>query len=66
MKKEYAIYKGDKFLFMGTAQECAKHFNVKVKTVYDWACPSNHKRAKYGKNGKRKKECSGVKVAERV
>lgn len=31
--KYYAVYKGDKFLFIGTSKECAKFFNVKVKTI---------------------------------
>lgn len=30
---------GDKFLDMGTAEELAKKFNVKRKTVYFWASP---------------------------
>ena len=25
----YAVYKGENFLFEGTAKECAEHFNVK-------------------------------------
>lgn len=27
--KEYAIYKGDTLLCIGTAEECAEHLNVK-------------------------------------
>jgi hypothetical protein len=33
-KVEYAIYKGDTFLFMGTAKECAEHFGIKANTIY--------------------------------
>lgn len=29
MKKEYAIYKGDNQIFVGTIEECMKYFNVK-------------------------------------
>lgn len=29
---EYSIYKGDKFLFMGTKDECLKYLNVKIST----------------------------------
>lgn len=69
MKKEYAIYKGEKVLFIGTSKECAEHFNVTRKTVYFWATPANKKRADTGirpGREKRKKECSGVKVAIRL
>ena len=68
-KKQYAIYKKAKFLFMGTAKECARYFKVKVKTVYFWASPANMKYADTGQRpGRkpRKKECSGVKIAIRV
>lgn len=66
MKKEYAIYKGDNQIFVGTIEECMKHFNVKRRTVQFWACPANIKRADTGvRNGRkpRIKEQSGVKVA---
>lgn len=43
--KHYAIYKGETFLFEGTARECAEHFNVAERTVYFWASPTQHKRA---------------------
>lgn len=68
-KKQYAIYKKDKFLFMGTIEEVMYHFNVKRKTVYFWACPANIKRADTGLRPGRKpriKERSGVKVAIRI
>lgn len=42
--KTYAIYKGDEFLYMGTAEECAKKFNVKRKTVYYWNTKAYKKR----------------------
>lgn len=69
MSAIYSIYKKDDLLFTGTAKECSEHFNVKIKTIYDWACPSTHKRADVGRmhNGKmRKKETTGVKVAVRL
>lgn len=43
-RKEYAVYKGDKFLFIGTRKERAERFNVEQKTVSFWATPSNVKR----------------------
>lgn len=69
MKKEYAIYKKDQMVFIGTIEEVMKQFNVKRRTVQYWACPANIKRADTGmRNGRkpRKKECSGVKVAIRM
>jgi len=69
MIKEYAIYKGENQIFVGTIEECMKHFNVKRETVHFWACPANKKRADTGARPgtkPRKKECSGVKVAVRL
>lgn len=68
-RKEYAIYKGEKEIFVGTAKECALHFGVRVETVYNWATPSNIRFADTGiRLGRkpRKKEQSGVKVAVRL
>ena len=31
--KEYAIYKGDKFLFIGNIDECNKYLNIKKSNV---------------------------------
>lgn len=31
--KEYAIYKGDKLLAIGTAEECAAELNVQPRTI---------------------------------
>lgn len=47
--KVYAIYKGEKFLFEGTAKECAEHFGIKKETIWWLATPSNHKRDKKGR-----------------
>ena len=69
MKKEYAIYKGEKEIFVGDIEECMQHFKVKRKTVQYWACPANIKRADTGIRPGRKpriKERSGVKVAVRL
>lgn len=44
--KEYAVYKGEKLLEIGTVREIAKRLKVKEKTVYFWSMPSNHKRNK--------------------
>ncbi len=50
-KKEYALYKGEKMLIIGTISEIAKHQNVKEKTILFYQTPSYIKRSK-----KRKKE----------
>ena len=50
IKAEYAVYKGEEFLDIGTARELAEKFNVKEDTVYYWATNTNKKRV--GKNGK--------------
>lgn len=45
-KTVYAVYKGDKFLDLGTAEELAKRFKVKKETVWFWNSPVNKRRAK--------------------
>lgn len=52
MKKiiQYAIYKGDDFLFMGTKKECAEYFNVKENTILHWATPTYLKHLKDNNN----------------
>lgn len=52
MKSEYAIYKGDDLLFIGTIEECVKRFNVKRETVKWWSYPASHRRAEKGKRVK--------------
>ena len=37
---EYALYKGDTFIDIGTAEELAKKLNCKVKTIYQYAMPA--------------------------
>ena len=65
MKTEYAVYKGDKFLFVGTIKECAEHFKVKRDTVIFWATPSNFKRIEQAGKG-RTKNVGNRKLAIRV
>jgi len=33
MKGEYGVYKGDEFLTVGTAEECAEYLKVTVGTI---------------------------------
>lgn len=41
---EYAVYKGDHFIALGTARECADHIGVDVKTFYWYCSPAYHRR----------------------
>ena len=42
--KEYALYKGDKFLMIGTIDEIAKAYNIKPDTVKFYGTPTYKKR----------------------
>lgn len=42
--KEYAIYKGDTFLFIGSAFECAKRMGVKPDFIKWLTTPTGKKR----------------------
>lgn len=52
-KTEFALYKGETFLDIGTREELAKKFNVSVDTITYWSTPSNYKRLanKQGRKG---------------
>lgn len=47
--KEYALYKGEDLLAIGTAQEIADEMNVKMETVLFYKKPAYKKRI--NKNG---------------
>ena len=48
---EYAVYKGDEFICIGTKQELAKRFNVSINTVRFWSSSANHRRIARRKGG---------------
>lgn len=48
--KEYAIYKGDDFLFTGTLSECSKFLGVKQETIYFYTMPVYKRRCRNSKN----------------
>ena len=49
---EYAVYRGDDFLFVGTAAECANFMGWKNAKQTNWyASPTGLKRAENKKNG---------------
>ena len=51
--KEYALYKGDKLLAIGTCREIAIEMGIKESTVYFYSMPSNKKRASKRVNNRR-------------
>ena len=44
--KEYALYKGDKYLFGGTIKELAKYLGVKEQTIRFYNSPCYLRRIK--------------------
>lgn len=51
-KQEYALYKGDSILDVGTADELAKRRNISKKTIYRLSRPSYKKLLEKRKNSK--------------
>ena len=45
-ESEYALYKGDEFVAIGTSKQLAQLMNVKVETITFWSTPTYHKRIK--------------------
>ena len=54
---EYAVWRGDECLAIGTVEGLAEAFGVRPETVRWWASPAAHRRAEKSK---------GRKVAERI
>ncbi|PED63993.1 hypothetical protein [Priestia megaterium] len=48
--KEYAVYKGEQLLAVGTAMECAEELNVKPETIHFYTTPTYKRRLKKRKN----------------
>ena len=46
--REYAVYKGEEFVTIGTAEECAKELGIKSETIRWLSTPTAKKRQ--GKN----------------
>ena len=44
-KSVYAVYKGDEFIDLGTAEELSKKLNMTVKTIQFLATKAHHNRA---------------------
>lgn len=43
---EYALYKGDEFIMIGTLKELSEYLRVKKDTVYFYSMPAYQKRSK--------------------
>lgn len=56
MNKEYALYKGDELLGLGTLQELSKMFGIKIKSLLFYQTPA-YKRRTSEKRGKRLVRC---------
>jgi len=48
--KEYALYKGDECLAIGTIEEIAEQVGVKYRTIHFYTTPTYKRRVKKGKN----------------
>lgn len=44
--KQFAIYKGEELLMIGSAKECAKQLDLDTKTIYFYASKTHKKRDK--------------------
>lgn len=45
---DYALYKGEELIAVGTSEELAKQFGVKDSTIRFYSTPTNAKRNKSG------------------
>lgn len=43
--KEYALYRGDKYIFGGTKKQIAKQRGISVRTLDNYLIPSNVEKA---------------------
>lgn len=48
--KEYALYKGEECLAIGTLKEIAEKMKVKVKTIYFYTTPTYKRRCRKSNN----------------
>ena len=65
--KIYALYKGEEFLFEGTAKECAKYKNVSEGTIHFWNTNAYKKRiSSLRKNGKERNCIIAIVIQERL
>lgn len=48
--EEFAVYRGEEFICMGTLQECADHMGVSIKTMSFYTFPVYQRRVAERKN----------------
>jgi hypothetical protein len=48
--KEYAVYRGDSFMFIGTAKECSERLGCSVKSFLYYLTPSYKRKVAKRKN----------------
>ncbi len=56
MQKEYALYKGEELLRLGTLKEIAEAENVQVKTIQFYMTPTYKRRIGKRKNARNYRE----------
>ena len=61
MEKYFALYKGDKFIDLGTAKELAEKYNVTPKTIRYLSTPANRRRIE-----KTKKDVSNALISVKI
>lgn len=61
MEKYFALYKGDKFIDLGTAKELAEKYNVTPKTIRYLSTPANRRRIE-----KTKKDVSNALISIKI
>ena len=52
-ESEFAVYKDDELICMGTAKECADYLGIKVSSFFMYMAPSRIKQIGATKKGKR-------------
>lgn len=50
MKKEYALYRGDEFVDLGTLRELSERLGKNPKTILFYGTPANIRRSEDGRN----------------
>jgi hypothetical protein len=48
--KDYAVYKGDNFICLGSVKECAEFMGVNPNSIFFYASPAYKKRLEKTKN----------------
>lgn len=61
-RQEYAVYKGEEFICMGTAREVAEKLGIKPKTVQFLSTPANIRRVESSPRKEKHKRLIAVKL----